>query len=242
MAAARDLGRRRRLALSPVHASRPVTGAYSPYSPSDRRFLDPLHAAPVRILGELALDAINAVPGLRERFDRLHDGALIDWQASAHAKWELLRQLYTRVAPDHADLVAFGNADGAALQGFARFAAQDFGDNDPQLHVFTQWLAARSWSDAQRQAHERGMKIGLIADLAVASTPMAPKPQQQQTPCCAGWCWARHRMRSMPMVSIGALARTRPPHCDAAATRRTSHCCARCCATVAVSGSITSWA
>ncbi len=55
------------LALSPVHASRPVTGAYSPYSPSDRRFLDPLHAAPVRILGELALDAINAVPGLRER-------------------------------------------------------------------------------------------------------------------------------------------------------------------------------
>ncbi|MGV7187724.1 4-alpha-glucanotransferase [Xanthomonas axonopodis] len=159
------------LALSPVHASRPVTGAYSPYSPSDRRFLDPLHAAPVRILGELALDAINAVPGLRERFDGLHNAALIDWQASAHAKWELLRQLYTRVSPDHADLVAFRNAGGAALEGFARFAAQDFGDNDPQLHVFTQWLAARSWSDAQREAHERGMKIGLIADLAVGFDP-----------------------------------------------------------------------
>lgn len=159
------------LALSPVHASRPVTGSYSPYSPSDRRFLDPLHAAPVRILGELALDVIDEVPGLRERFDTLHNGALIDWQASAHAKWELLRQLYKRVSPDHADLVAFGNAGGAALEGFARFAAQDFGDNDPQLHVFTQWLAARSWSDAQREAHERGMKIGLIADLAVGFDP-----------------------------------------------------------------------
>ncbi|MCF5974878.1 4-alpha-glucanotransferase, partial [Xanthomonas perforans] len=66
------------LALSPVHAARPVSGGYSPYSPSDRRFLDPLHAAPVRILGELALDAINAVPGLRERFDGLHNAALND--------------------------------------------------------------------------------------------------------------------------------------------------------------------
>ncbi|RWU20042.1 4-alpha-glucanotransferase, partial [Xanthomonas phaseoli] len=159
------------LALSPVHAARPVSGGYSPYSPSDRRFLDPLHAAPVRILGELALDAISAVPGLRERFDGLHNAALIDWQASAHAKWELLRQLYAHVSPDHADLVAFRNAGGAALEGFARFAAQDFGDNDPQLHVFTQWLAARSWSDAQREAHERGMKIGLIADLAVGFDP-----------------------------------------------------------------------
>ncbi|WP_191902252.1 4-alpha-glucanotransferase, partial [Pseudomonas viridiflava] len=123
------------LALSPVHASRPVTSGYSPYSPSDRRFLDPLHAAPVRVLGELALDAINDVPGLRERFDTLHNTALIDWPASAQAKWQLLRHLYTRVAADHADLVAFRTEGGAALEGFARFAAQDFGDGDPQLHV-----------------------------------------------------------------------------------------------------------
>ncbi|MBB4593897.1 4-alpha-glucanotransferase [Xanthomonas cannabis] len=159
------------LALSPVHASRPVTGGYSPYSPSDRRFFDPLHAAPVRVLGELALQAIDEVDGLRQRFDTLHANGLIDWPASAQAKWELLRHLHTRVAPDHPDLLAFRNAGGQALEGFARFAAQDFGDNDPQLHVFTQWLAARSWSDAQREAHERGMKIGLIADLAVGFDP-----------------------------------------------------------------------
>ncbi|OAX87150.1 4-alpha-glucanotransferase [Xanthomonas nasturtii] len=159
------------LALSPVHASRPVTGGYSPYSPSDRRFFDPLHAAPVRVLGELALEAIAEVDGLRQRFDTLHGNTLIDWPASAQAKWTLLRHLHARVAPDHADLVAFRNAGGDALDGFARFAARDFGDNDPQLHVFTQWLAARSWSDAQREAHERGMKIGLIADLAVGFDP-----------------------------------------------------------------------
>ncbi|WP_115561064.1 4-alpha-glucanotransferase [Xanthomonas arboricola] len=159
------------LALSPVHASRPITGGYSPYSPSDRRFFDPLHAAPVRVLGELALEAIDEIAGLRQRFDTLHTNALIDWPASAQAKWELLRHLHARVAPDHADLLAFRTAGGAALDGFARFAAQDYGDNDPQLHVFTQWLAARSWSDAQREAHERGMKIGLIADLAVGFDP-----------------------------------------------------------------------
>lgn len=111
------------------------------------------------------------MPGLRERFDTLHHSALIDWPASAQAKWQLLRHLYTRVPADHPDLAAFRSEGGEALEGFARFAAQDFGDGDPQLHVFTQWLAARSWSDAQREAHERGMKIGLIADLAVGFDP-----------------------------------------------------------------------
>lgn len=159
------------LALSPVHAARPITGGYSPYSPSDRRFFDPLHAAPVRVLGETALEALAAVPGLREHFASLHAHALIDWPASAQAKWRLLRELYARVSPDHPDLLAFRAAGGAELDGFARFAARDFGDNDPQLHVFTQWLAARSWSDAQREAHERGMRIGLIADLAVGFDP-----------------------------------------------------------------------
>ncbi|KAB7768607.1 4-alpha-glucanotransferase [Xanthomonas maliensis] len=159
------------LALSPVHAARPIAGGYSPYSPSDRRFLDPLHAAPVRVLGELALEAIDAVPELRGRFDALHGQDLIDWPAAAQAKWAWLRQLQARVAPEQADLAAFRAAGGQPLADFARFAAQDFGDGDPALHVFTQWLAARSWADAQREAHERGMAIGLIADLAVGFDP-----------------------------------------------------------------------
>ncbi|MEA9750774.1 4-alpha-glucanotransferase [Xanthomonas campestris pv. raphani] len=159
------------LALSPVHASRPITGGYSPYSPSDRRFLDPLHAAPVRVLGDAVHTAIAAVPGLRERLDGLHGTALIDWPASAAAKWELLRQLSTQVTPDHPELAAFRAQGGAALEAFAHFAARDFGDGDAHLHVFTQWLAARSWADVQREAHERGMRIGLIADLAVGFDP-----------------------------------------------------------------------
>ena len=43
------------LALSPIHAARPLQRHYSPYSPSDRRFFDPLYAAPALVLGEYGL-------------------------------------------------------------------------------------------------------------------------------------------------------------------------------------------
>src|SRR6478609_278896 len=40
-----------------------------------------------------------------------------------------------------------------------------------QFHVFAQWLAARSFAAAQEAAHTVGMRIGLIADLAVGMSP-----------------------------------------------------------------------
>ncbi len=159
------------MALSPVHAARPLGRHYSPYSPSDRRFFDPLHAAPLRVLGEPACAVLEQVPALRERFAQLQEAALIDWPASAAAKWDLLRRLHAAHATGQADLEAFRREGGEALEAYARFAAHDFGDGDPDLHVFTQWLAARSWAGVQREARERGMALGLIADLAVGFDP-----------------------------------------------------------------------
>ncbi|WP_140727903.1 4-alpha-glucanotransferase [Pseudomonas sp. Hp2] len=169
------LARADALALSPVHAARPIRTAYSPYSPSDRRFLDPLHAAPRRVLGRLAQDVLARDPGLSSALRQLQDAELIDWPRAAHAKGRWLRALHAafgEAAPVlRDDLAAFRREAGPALADYAGFAAADFGDGDPGLHAFGQWLAARSWQGVQRDARERGMAIGLIADLAVGFDP-----------------------------------------------------------------------
>jgi len=163
------------LALSPVHAPRGRGGIYSPYSPGDRRFLDPLHAAPTHVLGAAALAALDAQPALRERCMALQANPWIDWPASGAAKWQWLRALHecfdAAEPAAQADYLRFRQAGGIALAEYARFAALDHGDEDPALHLFAQWLAQRSWAGLQRQAHERGMRLGLIADLAVGFDP-----------------------------------------------------------------------
>ncbi|SEM56891.1 4-alpha-glucanotransferase [Pseudoxanthomonas sp. GM95] len=161
------------LALSPVHAARPVGRYYSPYSPSDRRYFDPLHAAPVQVLGEAAARAALHACGLAPRFAELHAAKLVDWQGGAQAKGVWLRQLH--VAFDDAtrrrDFDAFVREGGDALAAYAAFAARDAGDGDVAFQLFAQWLAARSWSGVQQAARDAGMRIGLISDLAVGFDP-----------------------------------------------------------------------
>jgi 4-alpha-glucanotransferase len=163
------------LALSPVHATGPIHRGYSPYSPSDRRYFDPLHAAPARSLGAFAHATLAADPALRARFEALQREPLIDWPAAAQTKWRWLRSLHDRLetaeAGAHADYRRFRQDGGASLRQYAAFAAAAHGDEDPSLHEFAQWLAARSWEGLQRDACERGMRIGLVADLAVGFDP-----------------------------------------------------------------------
>ena len=40
-----------------------------------------------------------------------------------------------------------------------------------QFHMFTQWIATRSFSAVQQAARDAGMRIGLIADLAIGMNP-----------------------------------------------------------------------
>ena len=183
------------LALSPLHAARPVRGPYSPYSPSDRRFFDPLHAAPGRVLGDLVAQVQAREPALIARLRHLQAAELIDWPAAAQAKGDWLRALYAGfvAAPPalHEDLAAFIHAGSQALIDHAAFAAADFGVGDPRLHLFGQWLAARSWQTVQRDARAQGMAIGLIADLAVGFDPQGAE--------AAAWPQA-----VLPRLTLGA--------------------------------------
>ncbi|WP_147674838.1 4-alpha-glucanotransferase, partial [Vulcaniibacterium tengchongense] len=168
------------IALSPMHAARAHPAHFSPYSPGDRRFLDPLYAAPARVLGEAFARAALDEAGLAEEFARLQAQPLVDWPRAARAKWRWLRALHRRFAgaPDalRRDCAAFAREGGRALEQYVRFAAADAGgegaDDDAwALQRFAQWLAARSGASLQAQARARGMAIGLIADLAVGFDP-----------------------------------------------------------------------
>lgn len=161
------------LALSPVHAARPLGRHYSPYSPSDRRYFDPLHAAPVQVLGQAAAEAALQAAGLGQRFAQLHAATLVDWPGGAQAKWTWLRRLHADLRDDaqRRDLEGFVREGGQALAAYAAFAARDAGDDDVPLQLFAQWLAARSWSNVQQCARQAGMHIGLISDLAVGFDP-----------------------------------------------------------------------
>ena len=162
------------LALGPVHASDSIGEFYSPYSPGDRRFFDAVYAAPVDMLGERALAVLRRQPALRRELEALREAELIDWPAAARAKWQWLGLLEGEVRGGSddaaADLRRFEVKAGDALAGHARFMHRRHGVS-PSLYVFGQWMVTRGWQRVHDEARRIGMRIGLVADLAIGFTP-----------------------------------------------------------------------
>ncbi len=173
------------LGVNPVHA--PGAAAHddvlSPYSPSDRGFLDPRHI-PVGGAGgegELA-DRAGAAPAVR---------AALAGRIAAH---EALPPEH----PERARLAAFRAARGAPLEHFLRFealseihgpdwrswptllrdpdgpAALRFAADNPaalRRHALLQMWADEALGAAQARAKAGGMALGLFLDLAVGPRP-----------------------------------------------------------------------
>jgi 4-alpha-glucanotransferase len=160
------------VALSPIHA---LFGAhpncFAPYSPSSRSFLNPLHADPALVFGAAPVEEAQAVA-----WGCGAGGALIDWPARAAEKHALFRALFAampRSSAVTADFVRYREANGEALKRHAQFEAGEVPRADRareiSYHIFLQWLAERSLAAAQSAARAAGMRIGLIADLAVGA-------------------------------------------------------------------------
>lgn len=162
------------LALSPLHASMPVGHGFSPYSPSDRAWLDPLQASPLQVLGDAAAAVRAADPELDARLHALEQAEQVDWQASARAKWQWISRLpawlQTHQPARWQRIEQELSAAGPALQQWSRETAAIWHDA-PATQAFAQWMARRAWREVQHVARDRGMAIGLIADLAVGFDP-----------------------------------------------------------------------
>jgi 4-alpha-glucanotransferase len=197
------------LAISPVHAmytAQPERS--SPYSPSNRLFLNVLYAAPASVLGQDAMR--RALSGVEPAELSALDGRdRIDWPAAAAIRLRVLRALHAEFAStgptgertryerfcadrgqalrDHAVFEALHAAqrdpDGtiapwqawpAALRDPASAQVRRFAQDHPlevDFHQFAQWLAAENLAAAHTAGREAGMRLGLLADLAVGASP-----------------------------------------------------------------------
>lgn len=162
------------LALSPIHAGMPVRRHYSPYSPSDRRWLEALHGSAPQVLPQAAAAVRAQDPALDQRLYQHEAAGCIDWVDAAAAKWQWMERLpgwLQQHQPQRWEQIEVAMAGyGAAFTAWATQAAQ-VSQRPVALERFGQWLAQASWQGAQQHAREAGMQIGLIADLAVGFDP-----------------------------------------------------------------------
>ncbi|MEU8229287.1 4-alpha-glucanotransferase [Actinoplanes sp. NPDC048967] len=175
--------------LNPLHAITPTLPVpASPYSPSSRRFANPLY------LRVADTDAYRrADPALRERVDALRpapaaDG-LIDytavWQAKQSALellWPLAGEVDLTADPgltDFATFCALAEVHGPNWQQWpAEFRRPDSpavlaartGDR-VAFHVWLQQLLEDQLGAANRAARDAGMPVGIVHDLAVGIDP-----------------------------------------------------------------------
>lgn len=176
------------LALGPVHAANAIGRDYSPYSPGDRRYLEALYAAPVQLFGEVALRALDAHPVLRAELDLLRTAELIDWPAVASAKWSWLSEVEHAVAnhaPTRAAIQQFEHDGGPDLAAHVDFMHRRLA-LPRSLYLFGQWLVASGWQQAQADATASGMRLGLIADLAVGFDPSGAEAAAGGEACLRG--------------------------------------------------------
>src|SRR5205807_2005299 len=100
------------LALSPVHALFAAgSGQFSPYSPSNRLFYNPLHADAASVLGNERVARARTTAGLDGPIRELESSSVVDWEASTRAKMAVLRCLFEDfAATDLAANPAIGRA------------------------------------------------------------------------------------------------------------------------------------
>jgi 4-alpha-glucanotransferase len=151
------------LALSPVHALFAADpGQFSPYSPSNRLFYNPLHAHAASVLGDERVARARTEAGLDLQIRALESSSVVDWEASTRAKMAVLRRLFEDFAATDlaakpviglaADFARFCSDRGAALREHALFETlhQARLKAAPEQSNWKQWPAI--WRDPRSAA------------------------------------------------------------------------------------------
>jgi len=181
------------IGLNPLHAQMPgETKSVSPYSPSDRRFLNPIYLAP-ELIPELhnssAIEAYLNNPKILSTLDKLRALEKIDYLEVAATKNKLFTLLFQEFLTSHLakqssrakQFSDFVTETGEKLKNFCDFevaqakASQTSSDEssnhlfDRRYYAYLQWITQEQLAGCQLYAVERGMRVGLMADLAVGA-------------------------------------------------------------------------
>jgi 4-alpha-glucanotransferase len=152
----------------------------SPYSPGDRRFLNPLYIA-LPLCEEFSSEPVQAVFKSREFQQDLATARAagnVDYALVCKLKLRMLGLMFTvfqdRRGTRTRDFNAWLQQQGQGLLDFAAFEAKRLNAageaaGDARFQLYLQWLASTQMQDCQAGALEAGMQIGLVRDLAVGS-------------------------------------------------------------------------
>lgn len=170
--------------LNPLHA---LDNRYpehaSPYSPADRRFLNPLYIHP-RTEPEFPLcHGLDKM--LREHEDEiraLSASARVEYRGTFRLKYRVFDLMYQYFKSEHLQqntqrALAFRNwveALGERGDDFARFQSEIAIEGvesagEPDFHLYLQWLMEAQLEACQHLALNLGMKVGIIRDMAVGT-------------------------------------------------------------------------
>ena len=172
------------VALNPLHSPH-LAGSdiASPYSPSDRRFLNPLYIDPEQVedFHECGRSR-EAQDDLQRQLSTLRALDHVDYHAVAALKYAVFGEMFQHFVTHHehkasaraAAFAQFVHQLGERLESFAAFESRHCGlstqsTDDPRFHQYLQWLAHQQLARCQGLALSRGMKVGLMRDLALGA-------------------------------------------------------------------------
>ncbi len=179
------------IGLNPLHAlCNPVDTHFSPYSPSDRRFLNPLYIDP-EVEPDFTLDR-DALEG---EIQAARNSERVAYGPVSQLKLRVLKEMFARFQkspPNDTRLSRFNNFKrerGKVLQEFCLYQAvttetdleygslseeqksrlnTDFAES-MAFHAYLQWIATEQLDSCQKLAISSGMSVGLMRDLAVGA-------------------------------------------------------------------------
>ena len=183
------------IGLNPLHAPH-LAGAdfASPYSPSDRRFLNPLYIdaeSVAEFTANKKVASLVASQAFNQKVQALRAAEYVDYDGVAEIKFWVLEALFEFFTANdlakHSDraqrFLQFVEQAGEPLKAFAQieceqsiagnfgaaFAAGLKAASNPQFHQYLQWVASEQLQQCQANAVAAGMTIGLMGDLAVGA-------------------------------------------------------------------------
>jgi 4-alpha-glucanotransferase len=182
--------------LNPLHALDPrYPENASPYSPSDRRFLNPLYIALNQAPGFMS-DAFQSLwlsPAIQAQLAQVRASPQVLYEQVCALKYPLLERLYAEFHRNgfveaHEEFSLWRRRAGEPLVQFAAFQAALAPPSSTAANVdyqaWLQWLAQRQLERCQARALEAGMALGLVRDLAVGSSADGCEVQSNQQAYC----------------------------------------------------------
>ncbi len=181
------------LLINPLHAGEPFPPIEdSPYLPTTRRFSNPIYIR-IEDIPEMALldeEQAAEVAKIAESFKKLNRSSeIIDRNPIYAAKLKVLRELF-EIERDVIREQLFRDyihAEGDGLAEFARWCAKkefeatgvdvttdvaaDQLSELTEFYMWLQWICDHQLATAQARCQAAGMKIGVMADLAVGVHP-----------------------------------------------------------------------